>query len=115
MKKVIIIVPRYLPDTSAGGPIFATKNFTKLLFELGYNVKLLTLNTSNLESKFGKIDGINIIYYKVNKIFNNLSKSGWVFMILRQILLKKLNGAMSFMLDLLELYFFNYFYFKYFL
>ena len=54
MKKVIIIVPRYLPDTSAGGPIFDTKNFKKLLFELGYNVKLLTLNTSNLESKFGK-------------------------------------------------------------
>ena len=79
MKKVIIIVPRYLPDTSAGGPIFATKNFSKLLFELGYNVKLLTLNTSNLESKFGKIDGINIIYCKVNKIFNNLSKSGWGF------------------------------------
>ena len=71
--------------TLAGGPIFY-KNFTKLLFELGYNVKLLTLNTSNLESKFGKIDGINIIYYKVNKIFNNLSKSG--YLILRQILLK---------------------------
>ncbi len=79
MKKILVIVPRYFPDTSAGGPIFATKSFAKLLFELGYNVKLLTLNTSNLKNKFGKIDGVDVVYYKLNKIFNNLSKSGWGF------------------------------------
>lgn len=81
MKNFIIIVPRYYPDISYGGPTLSVSNMAKKLFYLGYkNTLIISLKDSTkkkidheqAKSYFKNFIKGNI-FYQLKKILNFLS------------------------------------------
>ena len=87
MKNFIIIVPRYYPDISYGGPTLSVSNMAKKLFYLGYkNTLIISLKDSpkkkidheQAKSYFRNFIKGNI-FYQIKKILNFLSSRKQIY------------------------------------
>ena len=78
--KGLIVTPAYYPDKTKGGSIAGCRSFAKAI-SINHEVEICTLDTTNQGERSVKVDGIRVLYFKVTKGLEWLSKSGWGFSI----------------------------------